>query len=524
MLNKRRIAGLLLVLLTCGALTGWASGAPEGASAPAQAIKVKGWANWTPPPVTDTPKFEDLLMFKVIQEKFNITFEWTVVPTDPQTALGLLVASGDLPDFIERVVTTDIAQEYGRQGAFIALEDLIDKQAPNLTQQMKANPAYKGQTVAPDGHIYFFPRLVEPLPRAWQGYQIRKDWLDKLKLQVPDTMADFEVVLKAFRDKDPNGNGQADEIPWASDPRSLIWPFGVGGQGSNNTTDMFVENKTVKYGPTDPRFKDAITLLARWYAEKLIDQEYLGQSGSQLNTNVLNDKVGSTLGSFAGQLTSWNKLFKAAGKPGQFVGMPAPMGPTGIRSMMGGHMELDPGCGAAITSTSKYPVELTRMMDFFYSEPGRLVVYFGVEGDTYTMVNGKPVYTDRVAKDPKLSIMQVLNGYIGYISQWPSIVPAEHQLSLYDQEGKDALPVSAKTMGDRKIPVLQFSSAEIKEVQVMLRDINTFVTESLHAFVRGQKPMSEWQAFQDGLKRLNTEKLTALYQTAYTRYLKAAGL
>jgi putative aldouronate transport system substrate-binding protein len=234
--------------------------------------------------------------------------------------------------------------------------------------------------------------------------------------------------------------------------------------------------------------------------------------------------VGSVLGSFAGLLTSYNKLFKAAGKSGQFVGMPAPQGPTGVRSMMGGHMELDPACGAAITSKSKYPAEITRMMDYFYNDDGRLLLYFGVAGDTFNMVSGKPVYTDKVAKHPSLAIAQYLNTYVGYISQWPSIVPGEHQLALYDQEGRDALPISAKTMGDRKIPILQFSAAELKEAQTMLRDINTYVDEWVNAFIRGQKPMSDWSAFQDGLKKLNTERLTVIYQTAYSRYQKAAGI
>jgi len=522
--TMQRTAAVLLVLLCFSALTAWASGAPEGASVSTEAIHITGWANWGPGAVTDNPTFGNLLMFKELEKRFNIFIDWVAVSADAQAALGLLVASGDLPDLIERTFTTDVAQEYGRQGAFIALEGLIARQAPYLTQQMKANPAYKGQTVAADGHIYFFPRLVEPIPRAFPGYQIRKDWLDKLNLKMPDTMADLEVVLKAFRDRDPNGNGQADEIPWATDPRALIWPFGVGSKGYNNATDMFVENKTVKYGPTDPRFKEAIALLSRWYAEKLIDNEYLGQSGSQLNTLVLNDRVGSALGSFAGLLTQWNKLLKGAGKTGVFVGMPAPMGPTGIRSMMGGHMELDPACGAAITSKSKYPEQITRMMDYFYADEGRLLLYFGVEGDTYTMVNGKPVYTDKVAKHPTLAIASYLNTYVGYISQWPSIVPEAHQLALYDQEGKDAIALSSKTMGDRKIPILQFTAAEIKEVQGLLRDLNTYVDESVHAFIRGQKPMGEWNAFQDGLKRLNTERVTAIYQAAYARYLSAAGL
>jgi putative aldouronate transport system substrate-binding protein len=128
-----------------------------------------------------------------------------------------------------------------------------------------------------------------------------------------------------------------------------------------------------------------------------------------------------------------------------------------------------------------------------------------------------------VTKQPKLSVSQYLDTYIGYFSSWPSIVPADHQLQLYVKEGKDAIQISAQTMGDRKIPNLQFTADETKEMQTIVRDVDTFVDEWLHAFIRGQKPMTEWAAFQEGLKKLNVERLTAIYQAACQRYRKAAS-
>jgi putative aldouronate transport system substrate-binding protein len=526
--RKLRALSLLLVALGCGATMAFATGGTESVAVPAQEVHIKGWIAWSPAPVTDNPTLNDQLMFKEVQKKFNIFIDWTAATgstSDLAAQLGLIIASGDLPDImgLKRLAAVQLAQEYGRQGAFLPLEDLIAKYGPNLTAAMRSNPAYRGQTTSPDGHIYFYPRLMEPLPRAFSGYQIRKDWLDKLQLPMPSTMAELETVLTAFRDKDPNGNGAADEIPWSSDPRALIWPFGVGSKGYNNSTDMFLENDTVKYGPTDPRYKEAVTLLARWYAEKLIDNEYLGQSGSQFDTKVLADRVGACLGSFAGYLTKYNGLFRGEQKSGLFVAMPAPAGPTGIRSMMGSHRETDPGSGAAISVKTKYPAEIARMMDYFYGDEGRKLLFFGALGDTYQMEGGKPVYTEKVTKQPKLSVSQYLDTYIGYFSSWPSIVPADHQLQLYDKEGKDAIQISAQTMGDRKIPNLQFTADETKEMQTIVRDVDTFVDEWLHAFIRGQKPMTEWAAFQEGLKKLNVERLTAIYQAACQRYRKAAS-
>lgn len=287
---------------------------------------------------------------------------------------------------------------------------------------------------------------------------------------------------------------------------------------------MFVENKTIKYGPTDPRYKDALTLLSRWYAEKLVDNEYLGQSGTAFSTKVLKDRVGSMLGSYFGYLTVYNKQLAIQGSPGVYVALPPPTGPTGIRSMMGSHAELDPACGAAITVKSKYPTEISKLLDYFYGTEGQRLLFFGIEGDTYTMVNGSPAYTEKITKHPTLAIADYVNTYVGYVSVWASICPSIWQLQIYGKEGREAIQISAKYMGDRKIPVLQFTQEEVKEVQALSRDVDTYVDEWTHAFIRGQKQLAEWATFQEGLKKLNTERLTALYQTAYARYLKAAGL
>jgi putative aldouronate transport system substrate-binding protein len=341
---------------------------------------------------------------------------------------------------------------------------------------------------------------------------------------MPDTMVEFEAVLKAFRDRDPNQNGQKDEVPWTTDPRVLLWPFGIGFKGFNNPTDMFVENGVVKFGPTDPRFKDAVAFVARWYREGLIDPEYLGQNTAQRNALVLGNQTGAILGSYAGYLTAYNELFAKDGHPDwKWVAMPSPAGPTGIRNMMGGHKELDPGCGASITVASKYPKEITEMMDYFYGEEGRKYVYYGLEGVHYAMSGNSPVYTDLVAKDANLSIMNYLNTYVGFISVWPSLLPNEAQLSLYAQEGKDGLYLSAKYETDRKLPNLQFTAEEIKEVQEISRDLNTFTDEWVHNFIRGQKSLDEWSAFQAGIKQLKADRLTVLYNQAYDRYKKAVA-
>lgn len=63
--------------------------------------------------------------------------------------------------------------------------------------------------------IYYMPRLdTAQKSKNMQVMWINVNWLKKLSLQVPKTTQDLKRVLTAFRDQDPNGNGERDELPF----------------------------------------------------------------------------------------------------------------------------------------------------------------------------------------------------------------------------------------------------------------------------------------------------------------------
>lgn len=76
-------------------------------------------------------------------------------------------------------------------------------------------------STAPDGHIYSMP-WIEELGEGKESIHtvngmawINKEWLDNLGLEMPQTTDQLMTVLEAFKTQDPNGNGEADEIPLA---------------------------------------------------------------------------------------------------------------------------------------------------------------------------------------------------------------------------------------------------------------------------------------------------------------------
>ena len=182
---------------------------------------------------------------------------------DAQTKVPLMYATNDLPDaFIG--IGQAVSDDYGAQGLNIALEEYIDRYAPNIKTALDEVTAARRLHTALDGHLYHIPRF-EFLSRGGQVVYssfVRTQWLAALGESVPDSVDGFVDLLRAFRDGDPNGNGQADEIPfsvrWAdgvSGIRAWFHPFGTT---SAFVGPMFIRDNVVQATTLQPGYRDAV--------------------------------------------------------------------------------------------------------------------------------------------------------------------------------------------------------------------------------------------------------------------------
>jgi putative aldouronate transport system substrate-binding protein len=523
-MKDKRIA-ITLSLFLVSAMSVFCGGnsqqSPQSTGLGGDKITLTGFSNFWPSLTNNINSYNDLLAWKVIDEKYGIHVEWQNVTSDWETQLSLVIASRAMPDVFFRI-TPQLAEQYGYQGALISLNDLIDTKIPNLKSIMNENKAVRGQVTSADGKIYFFPRLLlDPRTQHYPGLMIREDWLQALGLPVPQTVDDFYNVLKAIKEADFNKDGNKNEAPFMGDYKFLIWAFGVGSRGPNQQNDFFVENGQIKYGPTDPRYRTALEYINKLYTEGLI--ETTPSSGDTLTQKIIGESVGSTYGSWMGYLSSFNKLLALEGKNPGLRGVAPLQGPTGERNALSHHTEIDLSCGGAISSTSKKADDVAHLMDIIYSREGQLLFSFGVEGDTYTMVNGVPVYTDKVTKHPTLAVGDYLSTFISPASMIPNICIPEQYLASLSPEGIDGNRMTAAAdVLNKKPPSLRFSDAELAEVQILQRDIDTYVDENRDKFINGQQPFSQWNTFQAGLQQMNISRLVTLYNNAYQRFLAAS--
>ena len=230
---------------------------------------------------------------KFAEEKFNIQFNWELNAGDgAKEKRQISLASGDYPDaymlpgYIDQFSQADVLK-YGKQGVLIPLNDLIDQYAPNIKAAMESNADLRAFNTAPDGNIYGLVAYSQCFHCSYPNkLWLNTKWLDKLGLKTPTTTDEFKKVLEAFKTKDPNGNGKADEVPLSGSTEDFgvrVIPYLMNGfvydddRNYLNMTNGKVESAAIK-----PEWKEGLQYVKSLYDEKLIDPGAFTQNAEAL--------------------------------------------------------------------------------------------------------------------------------------------------------------------------------------------------------------------------------------------------
>ena len=310
-------------------------------------------------------------------------------------ALNLMLASGNIPDIVGSSRLKDFVNQFGPEGAFVPLNDLIEEHAPNMRAFFAENPDIASAISAADGNMYYIPYL--PDGKYGRAYFIRYDWLDALGLDVPETVEEVEEVLRAFKTQDPNGNGLQDEVPYFArqwpELIRLVTLWDGRSSGSDTYHDFYVDDGQIRHPYAGEGYRDGIANLARWYEEGLIDGEIFTR-GSSAREYLLSENLGGMTHDWFASTSGYNRLSESI-DGFQFRAFAPPASVSGRRIAEHRRIPIKPD-GWAISYTNEHPVETIRYFDFWFSEEGRRLANFGVEGQQYELVDGEPIFTDEV--------------------------------------------------------------------------------------------------------------------------------
>lgn len=546
MKSKKRILSFIVTAALTASLISGCNGGNKNQDAPPTPKPEQGTEkNATGFPIVDKPitlrmlvgktvaqtDFDKLPVWVEYEKKTNIHIEWIQVDTKNLTERrNIMLNTGDIPDaFIKAgLVETDLLK-YGQQGTFIAMNKLIEENAPNFKKILDDTKNYaevKKDITMSDGNIYSLPYIREAGFAALAASPkmfVNRKWVDKVGMKMPITTDELYNVLKAFKEKDPNGNGKPDEIPWTgaglnSVVTALKGAWGLNNRGSRVANIDFDETaKKVRFVPTDPRYKELLEYTQKLYKEGLIDQEIFTTGQTEIAAKGKQNLVGAF--NLAGH------TFVGPEHQDEFEGIPAALkGPHGdqiYNSTMASVM----GKGSfVISNKNKYPAETMRWVDYFYSEEGMRLFFMGIEGESYRVnAQGECEFTEDITNNKDgLSFDQAVHKYVPYGGGGNPSIASEKYF-----KGVETLPIAAEA-GKRVQPYLvkevwnafNFTPEENDVITSLGNDINKYVSEMMNSFVSGKVSFSEWDNYVSTLNKMGLDKYMKAQQSAYERYIK----
>ncbi len=437
--------------------------------------------------------------------------------------LNLLLASDELPDMIEYNwyeftggPNKAINEEY-----IVELNELIDKYSPNLKKVFADNPELEKMVKTDDGKFYVYP-FIRPDEKltATAGLSIRKDWIDECGLTVPQTYDELYEVLKVLKEK-----------------KNLSAPFTIAGGSSNSyfdilmihfgaTNNFYVENGSIKYGPLEPEYKEAVVMLNKFYKEGLLDRNFSTTDTKIVESNMLNEKSAVTHTSAGGHLGKWVSAKEASGEKFGLEGIAFLTKEKGGINKFGGAGKKYSGAGSvAITSTSTNKELAAKYLDYLYGEEGHMLANFGIEGVSYEMKDGKAIYTDLIMKNPDgLAVNQAMGKYfrssysgpflqdVGYIEQYYQMDCQKNAQT----EWKKGVEKASKYA----LPTLIPSEEESTKVAKILSNVDTYKYSMLLKFIMGTESLDNYDAFIEQIKEFGIDEAISVQQSAFERYEK----
>ncbi|MCJ8011803.1 ABC transporter substrate-binding protein [Paenibacillus sp. KQZ6P-2] len=417
---------------------------------------------------------------KITKEKINATVKLQAYTfADYNQKMNTVVASGENYD-IAWVANWnwDYLQNQSK-GAFLELDDLIQKQAPDL---MKSMPDFVWDAAKIQGKIYAIPNYQTVTKK--EGFVIQKRFADKYKLDVNSIkkFEDIEPFLKQIKEGE-----SADVVPFLNDKtgRFSVMYQSQGLEALNNVVGVELQNpdKPMNLFET-PQYKHYLDVMRDWYTKG-----YINENAATLKNKNDIISTGNAAVQFHSVLKPGGEMEAKAANGGNdviYVPLTDAYASTGtvITTMQ------------AISKNSKNPERAMMFINLLNTDKDLYnTICYGVEGKHYTKVSDNVIKVNKDAGYVPNANWVFGNTFNAYLVE--GMDPA-----VMDQTKKENETATKSALMGFKFdntPVL----AEIA-------NIATVIDQYQPALDTGTvDPNTMLKEFQDKLKQAGIDKVTA---------------
>jgi len=423
--------------------------------------------------------------------------------------------------------------QYGEDGYFIDLTEYIEDYGENYKKAMdgleeEVRDYVKDRSVnTKDGAIYGMPRVICTASDDLQSpMYINKAWLDKLGLSMPTTVEELRNVLQAFKTRDPNGNGKADEIPMLG--KEEVEHYLINAFTYYDSGRFSVDNGQVYDPVTTEEYRQALIFGNQLVKDGLYSSlSFTIKSNTEYKSLISPVDEPCKVGIFCGNPNSRTNVTTDVLK--DFVALPALADATG----KGGYTVVDErkiNWTGFITKDCEYPSVAMKFMDLFYTDDVITAQRHGKEGVDWENVEGenyfgtkshvKVINTEAYTKGNSTWCLNVL-GITTHYNYLVILQEGEGRVSDVSRLLKETYEIQTKgTPAEERAIYMSYTTEEYETQETYTTPVSNYVNEAMTNFFSGEKnPASDtdWNEYLQNLETTGRSKLLKVAQDAYNR-------
>lgn len=438
------------------------------------------------------------------------------------TQLSMMFASQDYPDAANVIAYN----YYGGWEQAVDDEIIVDlaqykEDIPNYLRWVNLTVGNRKNAYTDTGMMPTFGMVYNHAQNAFYGYTIRQDWLDDLGLEMPDTIEEWDEVLKAFKENKTNGAPPMDLNSTGFSPMNFLeGAFNVSGE---TQAGLIVVDDVIHSSFRDQGFRDYLELMHGWYANGMIDPDFTSIPFMWNSTRLANGESGIVPAMYT-QVATYCADAGMAPEGCYLAIMPQPT-VSGYDRKVYHNGKYSSGLAPnsdIVFADSDFVEETIRWIDYRFSEEGYMITNYGIEGVTFHYdENGVPQLEDLLVKNPDgMSAGFAQEYYLIHNGAVVFLLPREENQA--SEEGRKYNELWAGYGEWNLTGNLTYTIEESEQRGPLVTDLTTYINEFVGKVIMGMTELNDatWAEFQNQLTTMGMDTVVEITQAAYDRYLK----
>ncbi|GIP31670.1 extracellular solute-binding protein [Paenibacillus sp. J2TS4] len=463
------------------------------------------------------PNMNDHAVHKQVEKLTGIKVNFITPPVGQEAdAFTLMISSGELPDIIIEPNRYPGGMEAGvKDGAYLELTDLMEKNAPNYTAWRNSDELRRKTTVTDSGKLLGFYGIAPYSEWTWFGMLIKKEALEKTGMDIPNTIDEWYAFLKKCQEV-----GYKEPLNYGSNYGQIFTGIINGAYGVWDWT-FLDENGKVAWGPAQPKAKEYLATMQKWNKEGLLNRDWATADFNQRMASGISDNTAVMMDSPDTLWSYWKQQNNI-----DFVGALNPVLNESDKSATTYKNFMRAGTSAAITTQADNVEAAMAWLDFAYSKKGWEIYNYGEYGKVHLIdENGKPYFhkDSYMYNDPDGQPVAVtISKY--RVHQWPNIRDEHNSNPNIVAEGSysgDIRKYWTENM-DASVtrPPITFTQEEASREAELGNQLSTLRSEYFAKIIKGELPVDAYDKFLNEAKKMGLDEFISIHQAALDRYNK----